>query len=125
MTFILDLPMEVYGPRVVVYVPFSDRLQTFHALRTSECLPKTNTNVPNAFMQFCSEPDQTRRTKTLGEEGAHALVDMGFADRDVRIALGLTNGSPVGALGYLLSEVLKTFLTCLYATTLDGKDKQA
>ena len=109
MTTILDLPMEVWS-RVAVYVPFSERLQTFHALHTAGCLPHTNTNVPNAFMQFCSEPDQMQRNETLeagvSEEGVHALVDMGFTDRDVRVALGLTNGSLEGAVEYLLSGVM-------------------
>ena len=102
--------MEV-GSQVPVYVPFSDRLRTFHALWDAGCLPDTHTNVSNAFLQFCSEADRVEREhaeectdEPLGtEERVRVLVDMGFNDDEVRTALRLTNGALELAMEYLLA----------------------
>tara|TARA_B110001450_G_C17619343_1_gene480536 strand:+ start:439 stop:786 length:348 start_codon:yes stop_codon:yes gene_type:complete len=107
-----DLPMEVWS-QVAVYVPFSDRLRTFHALRCAGCLPDTHTNTSNAFLQFCSEADRAERERVedeernanrLGtEESVRVLVDMGFNHDEVRMALRLTYGAMNGAMEYLLA----------------------
>jgi len=109
-TTVSDLPMEVWS-QVVVYVPFSDRLRTFHALRCAGCLPDTHTNVSNAFLQFCSEADRMERecaedrTSELlcTEESVRVLVDMGFNHDEVCMALRLTSGALEGAMEYLLA----------------------
>lgn len=102
--------MEVWAG-VAVYVPFSDRLRTFHALWDAGCLPDTHTNVSNAFLQFCSEADRVERecaedrTSELlcTEESVRILVDMGFNDDEVRMALRITSGALEGAMEYLLT----------------------
>ena len=100
-----DLPMEVWS-RVALFVPFSERLVTFRALWSAGCLPDTNTNASNAFLQFCSEADRAERDSSNDdvdvEEGVRVLVGMGFADAEVRVALRLACGSPDLALEYLL-----------------------
>lgn len=112
-TTVSDLPMEVWS-QVAVYVPFSDRLRTFHALRSAGCLPDTHTNASNAFLQFCSEADRVERERVeeeeersgnpLGtEENVRVLVDMGFNHDEVRMALRLTHGALDGAVEYLLA----------------------
>lgn len=109
-TTVSDLPMEVWS-QVAVYVPFSDRLRTFHALRDAGCLPDTYTNASNAFLQFCSEADRVEREraeedtgKLLGtEEKVRVLVDMGFNNDEVRMALRLSNGALEVATEYLLA----------------------
>tara|TARA_X000000368_G_scaffold378904_1_gene333597 strand:- start:71 stop:409 length:339 start_codon:yes stop_codon:yes gene_type:complete len=109
-TTVSDLPMEVWS-QVAVYVPFSDRLRTFHALCDAGCLPDTYTNASNAFLQFCSEADcverecaDERTSELLGtEENVRVLVAMGFNDDEVRIALRLTNGALEEAMDHLLA----------------------
>lgn len=109
-TTVSDLPMEVWS-QVAVFVPFSDRLRTFHALRDSGCLPDTHTNASNAFLQFCSEADRVERecaedrtSELLGaEESVRVLVDMGFNHDEVRMALRLTHGAIHGAMEHLLA----------------------
>jgi hypothetical protein len=107
---ISDLPMEVWS-QVAMYVPFSDRLRTFHALRCAGCLPDTHTNASNALLQFCSEADRVEREcaeERNGsildtEESVRVLVDMGFNHDEVRMALRLTYGVLDGAVEYLLA----------------------
>lgn len=112
-TTVSDLPMEVWS-HIAVYVPFSDRLRTFHALRCTGCLPDTHTNASNAFLQFCSEADRIERecaeeeeerngNPLRTEERVRVLVDMGFNHDEVRMALRLTNGAMEGAMEYLLA----------------------
>jgi hypothetical protein len=106
---ISELPMEVWS-QVAVHVPFSERLRTFHALRCAGCLPDTHTNTSNAFLQFCSEADRTERdieqephSPPGSEESVRILVEMGFNDDEVRLALRFTHGSLDGAMEYLLT----------------------
>ena len=111
-TTVSDLPMDVWS-QVAVYVPFSDRLRTFHALRDAGCLPDTHTNVSNAFLQFCSEADRVERMHAEEAEcngnllnievNVRVLVDMGFNHDEVCLALRLTNGAIEGAMEYLLT----------------------
>ena len=103
------LPMEVWS-QVAVYIPFSDRLRTFRALRCTGLLPDTNTTPSNAFLQFCSEADRIERECTDIEEpsvpveqNVRVLLDMGFNDDEVRLALRLTHGSLDSAVEYLLT----------------------
>lgn len=112
-TNVSDLPMEVWS-QVAVYVPFSDRLRTFHALRCAGCLPDTLTNASNAFLQFCSETDRVERERVeegdgngdllCTEESVRVLVDMGFNRDEVRSALRLTHGALDGTVDYLLAS---------------------
>ena len=106
------LPMEVWA-LVAVHIPFAERLDAFHALRRAGCLPDTHTNPSDAFLQFCSEADRLQREAVECEENAaplavvsdaavRVLVDMGFADGAVRMALTLTHGSLDDTVAYLL-----------------------
>lgn len=102
------LPMEVWS-QVAVYIPFADRLRTFRALRCTGLLPDTNTTLSNAFLQFCSEADRIEREREEDteprvpvEQNVRVLLDMGFNDDEVRLALRLTHGSLDGAVEYLL-----------------------
>lgn len=102
--------MEVWS-QVAVYVPFSDRLRTFHALRCAGCLPNTHTNASNALLQFCSEADRVERERAEEEErdgepledSVRVLVEMGFNRDEVRMALRLANGAMEGAMEHLLA----------------------
>ena len=113
MTAASDLPMEVWA-RVAVHVPFAERLRTFHALRRTGCLPRTHTNAPNAFMQFCSEADRAERAAAeedaaqrwaAAHESVRLLVGMGFAESEVREALRRSHGALDDAVEALLATL--------------------
>lgn len=107
MAYTPDLPMELWS-RVAVYLSFYERLTTFHALRLAGCLPDTRTNVPNAFMQFCSDADRIERERPEEnvnfDEMVNVLSSLGFVDHSARLALRLSNWDMGDAVEYLISK---------------------
>ena len=97
--------MEVWS-QIAVFIPFSQRINAFHALRQVGMIPETFTNIPNAFMQFCSEADQIERAYVPTYEGQlKQLLHMGFSEKKSRNALDLSGGSVEMAIYIIIYEV--------------------
>lgn len=103
------LPMDVWS-HVAMYIPFPDRIGTFRALRCIGLLSDTNTTPSNALLQFCSEADRMEReceegteSRASNDRNVRVLLDMGFNDDEVRLALRLTHGSLDWAVEHLLT----------------------
>lgn len=105
------LPMELWA-HVASFLPFSELVPTFWALRRARMLPVTHTPPANALLQFCSEHTDAA-VDTDAEERAvrhrtalRMLLVMGFHSHVAERVLALTDSHIEPALEYLVHHEL-------------------
>ena len=97
------LPMDVWA-RVAVFVPFAERLSSFHALRACGLLPDTYTTPSNMLLQFCAQADDAV-ADTPEWWVVEQFLAMGFSHDQILNAHMQCDGDVMWMVGWLIERL--------------------